>query len=172
MSFFHTASPSTTSTTSVTGPSVKIRSLDLTCTAVVFVRTLPASQFETVDAPRWPSNSYVDIFRYVVAQERSHYSTLLYYHIALLTTLHSTPTALSLACCSPRTMALDSDSTCTDVRIQYSLHTSLFRIDSNPSHQALYDRRSLLMSYKSISLDTTLISYVIYRICINGFNIA
>ena len=92
---------------------------------------------------------------FVVAQERSHYSTLLYRLLALLTMLLSTPPALSLACCSPRSTALDFDSTCTAVRIQYLYNTSLFLFYSDSSHQALYDRRSPLTSYKPISLDAT-----------------
>ena len=150
---------------------MKIRSPDSTCTAVAFVRTFLASQVATVDAPWWPPNSDIDIFRFVVAQERSHCSTLSYCLLALSTTFLLTPTAQALDCCSPRTTALDSDSTCTGVRIQYSSHTSRFRLYSDPSHQALYERRSPLTSNKSISLVATLFPYIIYTTCINGFDI-
>ena len=160
------------STNSVIRLPLKVRSLDSTCTAVAFVRSLLANQFATADAPWCPSNSDVDIFRFVVVQDRSLCSTLPYCFLAPLTTILLTPTALSLACCSPRPTALDSDSTCTAVRIQYSYHTSLFRIYSDPSHQAHYNRCSPLKSYKPISLDATPFSYIIYRICINGFDIA
>ena len=55
------------SNTSVTRPPLNVRSPDSTRTAVDFVRSVFASQIPTADAPWWPSDSDIDITRFIIA---------------------------------------------------------------------------------------------------------